>query len=125
MIRALVAWGPAALWAGFLFWLSSRSSVPSPSFPFADKVGHLGLYGILGILLAWGAGRTDAPGRWRWIALGTLYGLSDEWHQSWTPGRDPSVGDLTTDAIGVALGFLIFTMLYRRWIDAGPSRDET
>jgi hypothetical protein len=36
------------------------------------------------------------------------YGLSDEWHQSFVPGRYFSVADLEADAIGVALGIALF-----------------
>jgi VanZ family protein len=33
-----------------------------------------------------------------------LYGLSDEVHQSFIPGRDASVGDVVADALGALLG---------------------
>ena len=106
-----VAWGPATLWAVVLFVLSSLPSVPGPSFPLADKVGHLGLYGILGMTLAWGAWRTGRREPLRMIALGVLYGMSDEFHQGFVPGRDPSVGDLVTDAVGVTAGYLLFSLI--------------
>ena len=116
MIRALTSWGPAALWAAALFVLSSRPSIPGPSFPYADKVGHLGLYGILGGLLAWGVLRSGAAGRWRWVVLGAFYGVTDEWHQSFVPGRTAAVDDLVADAVGVTLGFFIGTwILERAW----------
>ena len=111
MIRALVSWGPAVFWAAALFVLSSRPDVPGPSFPFADKVGHLGLYGILGTALAWGAVRSGSAGRWRWVGVGTLYGVSDEWHQSFIPGRSAEFADVGADAVGVALGFWITTWM--------------
>lgn len=94
-----------------LFVLSSLSSVPGPSFPLADKVGHLGLYGILGIGLAWGAWRTERDEPLRMIALGVLYGMSDEWHQGFVAGRDPSLGDLITDAVGVTVGYFLFSLI--------------
>lgn len=120
MTRVLTAWGPAALWAVALFVLSSRPDLPGPGFPFADKIGHLGLYGILGMALAWGVVRQQAPGRWRWILLGAVYGASDEWHQSFVPGRDASLGDLAMDAVGVVLGFMVVTIFSGRAAARGP-----
>lgn len=38
-----------------------------------------------------------------------LYGLSDEWHQSFVPGRQVELGDLLADGIGGFLGGMIFT----------------
>lgn len=34
------------------------------------------------------------------------YALSDEWHQSFVPGRQFSLGDIVLDAIGVVLGLV-------------------
>ena len=36
--------------------------------------------------------------------LAVLYGLGDEVHQSFVPGRDASVGDVVADAAGALLG---------------------
>jgi VanZ family protein len=38
------------------------------------------------------------------LAAAVLYGVSDEWHQSFVPGRDPSWDDLATDAVGAVAG---------------------
>ena len=38
------------------------------------------------------------------IAAGILYGASDEFHQYFTPGRDPDILDLCVDAAAVSLG---------------------
>lgn len=125
MTRAITAWGPATLWAAVLFVLSAQPDVPGPGFPFGDKIGHLGLYGILGVALAWGARRWGAPGRWRWIALGALYGASDEWHQSFVPGRDAAWGDFIADVVGVTFGVLIFTNLVGRRGASDPSKEPS
>ena len=86
-------------------------SVPGPSFPFADKVGHLGLYGVLGAALAWGHWWSGKGQALVLIALGALYGLSDEWHQSFVAGREASAGDLATDALGVIVGYFLFSLI--------------
>jgi VanZ family protein len=38
------------------------------------------------------------------IILAGFYGLTDEFHQSFTPGRTPSITDVSIDTIGAALG---------------------
>jgi VanZ family protein len=42
------------------------------------------------------------------IGIGVLYALTDEWHQSFVPGRDPSLGDAFFDALGVAFAAATF-----------------
>jgi VanZ family protein len=84
--------------------------------PYGDKVGHLGLYGVLGGTLAWGR---DASGsrvpHAILVLVGVLYGVSDEWHQSFVPGRDPSFGDLAADTLGTLVGYgSVSTFLTRR-----------
>lgn len=114
-IQALKAWGPAAIWAAVLFLLSRISGEGTPDWPWmSDKVVHLGLYAVLGLTLAW-AGRESGWNRpFLLLALGFGYGVLDEWHQSFVPGRDPSFGDLLADGVGVALGVLLGGLLLAR-----------
>lgn len=104
----ILSWAPAALWASALYWLSSRPVLPGPSLPISDKVLHLAAYLVLGTTLAW-AGRKLGGARVHSIFLltGVLFALSDEWHQSFVPGRDPSAGDLVADGIGLVLGYAL------------------
>lgn len=110
MTRRALAWLPAAAWAGTIFYLSSRPRVPSPDVPGFDKVAHFGAYAVLGVLLAFAAGRSALP-----IAvaalLGVAYGATDEIHQMFVPGRSPDVLDWCADAAGV----LAACILYTRW----------
>ena len=111
--RPLWRWGPAVAWAAVLFTLSSMSRLPAGPDAFSDKHAHLTAYAILSALIVWGL--TDgAPARTTWriaaaaVVLATLYGVTDEWHQSFVPGREVSAADLKADAIGalVAAGAL-------------------
>jgi VanZ family protein len=106
--RLLRRWGPALAWAAVLFTFSSMSKPPAPPDAFTDKHAHLTAYAILGALIVWGL--TDGvPARTTWrtaaaaVVLATLYGMSDEWHQSFVPGREISALDVAADALGALL----------------------
>ncbi len=89
---------------GFIFFLSSRSDGGGVNIPAPwDKLAHAAEYAILGYLLYRGLGW--AKGTWilAW-GISVLYGLSDEIHQSFVPGRDASVWDFIADAVGAMAG---------------------
>ena len=111
MANRFRVWGPAAGWAAFLFFLSALPDVPGPrGIPFGDKVGHFALYGVLGLLLAWGRSRWPRPiAHVVLIAVGALYGVTDEWHQMYVPGRMPDVADWLADVAGLVTGYAAAT----------------
>jgi VanZ family protein len=88
-------------------WVPPAGSPPLPLH--ADKVAHFLQYGFLGLLLVLALRRGLELRDWpaavalAWL-IGTLYGISDEFHQSFVPGRDASVPDAIADAIGAAVG---------------------
>lgn len=106
----MVAWGPAAIWAAFLFLLSSNSTLPVDLSSGLDKVAHFGAYLVLGFLVALGADRLDLPLALA-IVLGAGYGVLDEFHQSMVPGRTATVGDWLADLAGVAVGVLLYRLI--------------
>lgn len=106
MLAALWYRLPAVLYAGGLYWASSRSRLPLPRWGlgFEDKIIHALAFG----LLAWLVHRAlslPRPLVSRVIGLSALlsfaYALSDEWHQSFVPGRTFDVWDLCADAAGI------------------------
>ena len=104
----VVRWAPALLWAALIFTLSAMSSLPAPPGGMTDKHAHFVTYAILGASIVWGL--TDrSPARTTWtvalgaVALAALYGASDEWHQSFVPGREVSALDLAADTAGAAM----------------------
>jgi VanZ family protein len=104
----LLRWAPAVLWAALIFTLSSIAGLPAPPGGLTDKHAHLITYAVLCACLVWGL--TDrAPARTTWgiagtaVALAALYGASDEWHQSFVPGRETSMLDLAADTAGAVL----------------------
>ena len=118
-------WGPAALCAGVLFLLSESSGLGIGLPPGADKLVHGGLFLILGLFLAWGKVRTGSGvSGLLFLLMGVGYGALDEWHQSFVPGRDASVGDWVADSAGVILGLVLFSSFSSRSRESGRSPSE-
>ena len=114
-LARVTLWAAPIAWMTFIFFLSAQPD-PADLFPVPlnvdDKVIHLLLYAALGLLL-WRAARGGGvrrlerrPGGWA-LAIGSIYGLSDEFHQAFVPQRSADLADLITDGIGLALGIAI------------------
>jgi VanZ family protein len=121
--KRVAAWLPSLLWASLIFYLSSRSEMPEPSFwlpPFADKIVHAGLYAILAGLLypAFRLGGFN-PIRAACLALlfASLFGATDEWHQSFVAKRSSDVWDWVADTVGASWVFILarHEHLVMRW----------
>lgn len=106
-------------WMGFMFWLSAQPHLPSAPEPWLDlllkKLGHAALYAVLAALW-WQAFLTTpiSPRQaalWAFI-ISALYGASDEFHQSFVPGRSARVTDVLIDAAGAAVAILT----RERWV---------
>ncbi len=120
---------PALLWACIIF---AASSIPSTKFPqlfhrINDKVIHAAIFCVLGLLvyraleprvkattLAWG--RLVVA-----VLIVSLYGLSDEFHQRYVPGRSVDVLDFTADTVG---GILAAAVIYSKYRLARSSRES-
>ncbi|GAC1425648.1 MAG: hypothetical protein NVSMB57_17010 [Actinomycetota bacterium] len=97
--------------AGMIFFLSSRHwglPVSGVAAMIAAKSAHLVEYGTLGAAIAWALEPTvGRRSLFYGVALAVLYGITDEIHQSFVPGRDAGVADLIPDGIGATLGVLV------------------
>ena len=99
----------AIAWAGVIFYLSSQPSIDTPSlFPGQDKLFHMVAFGVLGFFLMGGMKTTSNGYRtrqvWLVVVLVVLYGLLDEFHQYFVPGRTVEIYDALADAAGALLG---------------------
>ena len=105
--RRLVYWALVAIWAGVIFWFSSKPGSQIPG-RFSDQ-GHLGEYFIFGTLLYLALATDLAPSRSLSIAIlaASVYGMSDEFHQHFVVLRTPDVVDWGVDTIGAAAGALL------------------
>lgn len=99
-------------WAVFLYLQSASPDAGSflRFFPAgADKVAHAGAYGVLGALLTVATGRP-----WLAVLISALFGVSDEFHQSFVPQRAADVYDVLADTIGATIGATFVALLSRR-----------
>ena len=115
----------ALSWAGLIFYLSSQPSIETPAlFPGEDKLFHLIAFGILGFLTmgALQVSHEGYPTRQVWlVALAVmLYGILDEFHQYFVPGRSADVYDVLADAIGGLLGVWAMYYLVRVLVRRSP-----
>jgi VanZ family protein len=95
------------LYCLFIYWLSDQPSVSVPSlFTLQDKILHTGAYFIMGVL-AWRSFKhlCDRPIIIALLSIifCSLYGLSDEWHQSFVEGRCSDIADWFADISGAGL----------------------
>lgn len=131
--------GGALGWAAFIFMLSSQSGSSLDDaenlldfMPAADFFGHIVLYFILATLIHTVL-RFYLPKRKNLLMADTvifslLYGVSDEFHQSFVPGRTVSGSDLLADVLGAVLAVTLWLAIDRirrsrrgRDADAGTS----
>ena len=105
-------WLPVYLYAGLIFILSSFPQ-PIKALPFfhGDKLLHLIEYAILGYLLARAARHSSHPKlcthfRIFAVYVAFLYGITDEFHQYFVPGRVVDILDLVANAAGAFCGQL-------------------
>jgi VanZ family protein len=111
LFSLLRTWGPSLLIMAVIFGFSSIPSREMPHFGLADflvkKGGHATGYALLALcnMRALGWQRNRWPVAW---LLAVIYSATDEFHQSFVPGRTPALTDIGIDALGAALGLLIW-----------------
>ena len=112
---------PALSMMGLIFWMSCHPAPESlrrfPSFA-GIKVVHLIEYGSLAILWVWGLANAT-QWIWRKIAIASilipfLWGISDEIHQAFVPGRTARVEDALTNLLAACLAVEFTTFIRGR-----------
>lgn len=113
-------WRAATLaWCGVIFWGSSLpgSEVPGRFGPF----GHFGEYAILaGLVMA--AVKPLPIIRRAVIALifVAVFAVTDEYHQSFVPSRDPDPVDWIVDIAGAVAGVSAYSVVAKRFRRSHP-----
>ncbi|MEX1158951.1 MAG: VanZ family protein [Thermomicrobiales bacterium] len=120
MIERALRCLPAVGWMALIFSLSSREQFPQPfglSTLLLAIAAHLAMYGALALLILFAISREQRPTQATQltaVVLACLYGLSDEFHQSFVPGRDASFFDVLVDTLGASIAVGLWS--YRRFI---------
>ena len=104
-------------WCAATWWLSSKSDPRETlgiGLDLPDWLFHAIEYAAGGFLAMGALGGGPAM-RSAAIAVGfcVAWGLLDEWHQGWVPGRESSGADVLADSVGGTLGTLVYVVLGR------------
>jgi VanZ family protein len=107
---------PAAAWSLMLAYAAViylMSSVQYHGQPFGLSSGfavaeHVFEYALFGFLVALAFGSRSVHGFWPALLVSCLYGVSDELHQFFVPGRDASVFDVFADSLGCLIGVIAY-----------------
>jgi VanZ family protein len=103
--RPVILWLPVVVWAAIIF---SFSAIPSLNSGLGTwdyvlrKCAHMAEYAILAILLRRAIGR-DLPA----LLLASAYAVTDEFHQTFVPGRHGAPIDWAIDTLGALLGLVL------------------
>ncbi len=101
---------PAILFAILIFTLSHIPNylLPPTTFNLQDKLLHSFVFFLFGIslLIAFTRFKNKAKVIVLVLLLGSIYGLLDEVHQLFVPGRVCDITDWLSDTIGVSLSLL-------------------
>jgi VanZ family protein len=118
LVKKLVRrWISPLAWMGLIFFVSAQPSLPSVPGRWdvlLKKGMHMLAYGILtGLYLRAlrGPGRDDRRIRVVSIVLALAYALSDEYHQTFVPGRNGTLADVMIDGVGI-LGATLLDWLF-------------
>jgi len=119
----LFCWLPLIIYCVIIY---VQSDLPSPQrlpkFQFSDKVFHFVIYAGLGVLFYRAYQTLRIKDNLRMLMLlsavsASLYGISDEIHQSFVPYRDASILDVLANILGAFCGAYLY-QLYQLWENA-------
>jgi len=109
-------------WTAIMAAITIQSSFSSITLPpigihFSDKFLHFVVFGILGWFLARGLYHSKNEFIKKQFVIvsciiGFIFAFSDEWHQSFVPGRSSEFLDWTADCLGI----LVSSLLYSRFV---------
>lgn len=117
---------PAFLWTGVIFYFSSVPDLKVGAQSISAeiilrKLGHIiefaVLYGLVFRIFFYGHRQNFKKSIGFSLIVVILYAISDECHQTFTPGRTGKIVDVVFDAISAILGLQIINIYIRRKIN--------
>ena len=112
-------WSPVALLLIFEFYLSAQSNLPSlgVAIPNLDKLVHASYFFLTAACATRAArfGENWTPARTR-LTIGIaalVYGISDEFHQSFVPHRSVEALDVAADVFGALMATLFAEPIWK------------
>jgi VanZ family protein len=125
LLRRLLDFVPLVFWMTLIFVLSSQPTLVEIENETSDKLVYKTAHVLAYAGLAWLWWRALAPQRqvrWPdlWLAFGlaALYGITDEIHQRFVPGRHGRVADIFFDAAGAWAMILLIRRV--KWLRTWP-----
>ncbi|MCX7928217.1 MAG: VanZ family protein [Patescibacteria group bacterium] len=117
--KFIIYWLPVFIWAAIIFLLSSYPTPTTSEINWGDfvtkKTAHVVEYAILATLLYRAIRQTGYDVKksgYVSIFIAFLYGVTDEIHQIYTPGRTPHIRDVFFDTIGACIAiYAIWNLL--------------
>ena len=139
VVRAVARWSFVAAWAGFIFFMSAhtgsglssgeglvsqvfcalkeaQAALLGPDVDAVSSLAHFCEYAVFGVLLV-NALRHHMPLRKAAVfalVCGSLYGVTDEFHQLFVPGRMCDPADWMVDTAGTLLGVFLLAKFVSR-----------
>lgn len=122
--KFLNLWLPPILWMGIIFFFSSLHTIKTSKFYWQDfiikKTAHFVEYAFLSFLYFrgfYGSKFSSKKSAFLSVLISFLYAISDEYHQSFTPGREPRIRDIVIDVIGASFA-VYFVVKHKNKIPA-------
>jgi hypothetical protein len=117
-MKILNFWLPVLLWAAVIFTFSNMKTHQASNIYWQEfivkKTAHLVEYSIFYILIYRAILNTTNFNKKKTAAFAliilVLYAISDEVHQSFTPGREPTIRDVLIDSTA---GLLAWTAIWK------------
>ncbi len=132
-----VRWLPPILWMAAIFVVSDQPSLPSAPDALFDMLIKKSLHAVAYAILAWlwwralrdeggstvrdgpkhspesdrfGVRATDVRIVLTSLAITSIYAISDEWHQTFVPGRMGKSTDVLIDVAGATVALMALTL---------------
>ena len=142
-VKKIISWAAVVLWMGLIFYFSHQPATESAELSrgltalvlevvetlvpdlevdavglhsFVRKAAHFVTYFVLGVLVINALVQSGSTGyrsvAWALLVC-VLYAISDEFHQTFVPGRSGEVADVLLDSLGSGVGIMVYVGLGR------------